>query len=110
MIEEKTDEINIKETSELGEVMNNLDAENTKLDFNTRLSQQQIANVIVGECLVNSGIMYFADITTRTKKLNVSRDGQGREEKVRIASGEVEARRGTGFMNKFQGMFTPRKE
>lgn len=98
-----------QETTELGQVMENLDAEDSKLDFNTRLSGEQIAALLVAEELRDSGILYFIGICNKAKKLSVSKDGQGREEKVRIAAAKTEADRGMGFGERLKGLFSPRE-
>ena len=108
-VEEVQKEGLFDEKSELGEVMNNLDAEDSKLDFNTRLSSEQISALLVAEELKESGILYFIGICNKAKKLNVSKDGRGREEKVRIAAAKTEAERGMGFGERLKGLFTPRQ-
>ena len=98
------------EQTELGAVMDNLDAQDSKLDFNTRLSEEQIAALLVAEELRESGILYFIGICNKAKKLNVSKNGMGRTEKVTIAAAKTEADRGTGFGEKLRGLFSPRQQ
>ena len=75
-----------QESSELGEVMDNLDSAGEKLDVNTRLTPEQISGHLVTEELIEWGILYFVKMSDKSKKLNVSRNGLGREEKVRIVA------------------------
>jgi hypothetical protein len=114
---EKTvdDELNrdfkIEEKSELREVFDNLDndIENkdslSKLDFNTRLTRDEINCIMIIEELKQLGIFpKVARITSILKRNNISLNGKGREEKVKIASAKREEQMG-GFGARLKGLF-----
>lgn len=103
-----------KETSELREVMDNLDIDTpdntgmSKIDMNTRLTKSEIGGVLVVEELQQLGILPGVTINKKIKRLKVSQDGKGRGEKVAIVTGEREFRVGGSFMDKLKGLVTPR--
>ena len=79
------------------------------IDFNTRLREGEINNIMIIDEFIRMGLFNPEEmsITRQKKRLSVSLDGKGRDEKVRIVAGERERVSGTGFMNKFKGLFTP---
>jgi len=105
-----------KDKSELGEVMDNLDSDivddTTKMssiDFNARLSSQEVGACLVIDELTRIGILpKTMGLTRQKKRLSVSLEGRGREEKVRIVAGERENKQGGGFMTKLTGLFSRR--
>lgn len=105
------DEKFLKTETELGAVMSNLDSDVTdtltgmsKIDFNSRLTNQEINCLLIIDELRRLGLLP-ADIgiSRQKKRLSVSKDGKGREEKVRIVQGDREAKQGGGF---FKNIFT----
>ena len=102
-----------KQETELGEVMRNLDSDkidvNTKMsdiDFNARLNREEINACLVFDELVRLGILPSeAGLTRQKKRLSVSMDGKGREEKVRIVQGEREAKQGLKGWDRFSNLF-----
>ena len=103
----------LKDKSELGEVMDNLDSDvvsnDTKMssvDFNTRLDGFEISTIMVIDELTRMGIFPDrAGLTRQKKRLSVSLQGKGREEKVRIIQGERDNRTGMGVMDRVGSMF-----
>jgi len=116
-IDDLDDAQQVHELSELGEVMQSLDNDKidkdnlSNVDFNTRLTGDEISSIMVIDELANIGLFPTEDtgITRRKKRLSVSKDGKGREEKVRIVQGQREQQQGSGFMNKLGGMFGKRE-
>ena len=121
-LEKNIDELLDKEhifsdKSELGQVMENLDKDiidnNTKMssvDFNARLTNSEVNACLIIDELTRIGILPNASGLTRQKKrLSVSKDGLGREEKVRIIAGEREQRRGGGIFEGIKNMFQRRE-
>ena len=105
-------EVPFQETTELGQVFENLDADRTgkdgrsSLDFNTRLTTDQINSITVIDEFRAFGLLPpEIGITTTVKRLNISKDGEGRKEKVKIVTGEREQKSGN-FIKK---LFTPRE-
>jgi len=104
----------LKDKSELGEVFDNLDNDvvspDTKMssvDFNTRLDGFEISTIMVIDELTRMGIFPDrAGLTRQKKRLSVSLQGKGREEKVRIIQGERDNRTGMGVMDRMGGMFS----
>jgi len=111
------DEHQIHELSELGEVMQSLDQDSinseklSNVDFNTRLSSVEINSIMIIDELANLGILPTEDtgLTRRKKRLSVSKDGLGRQEKVQIVQGQREQQTGGGMAQGFKNLFT-RKE
>lgn len=111
------EEVTFKDRSELGEVMDNLDQDTldpttkmSTIDFNTRLSETEISAVMIIDELTRLGIFPGeAGLTRQKKRLAVSLQGKGREEKVRIVQGERENRTGTGVMSRLGGLFQRRE-
>ena len=103
----------LKDKSELGEVMDNLDQDHldketrmSSVDFNTRLIPFEISSIMIIDELTRLGIFpQEAGLTRQKKRLSVSLNGKGREEKVRIIQGERENRTGQGVMNSMAGLF-----
>jgi len=121
-LEEKmmTGELPLEEKTELGETFSNLDCDDvdketgfSKIDFNTRLQGWEISNCMVFDELKALGILpQDANITTQKKRLAVSLGGEGRKEKVTIASANRDAElsgRSGGIMNKLGGLFKRRE-
>lgn len=105
----------LTETTELGQVMGNLDNdvidEGTRLssiDFNTRLTGDQIKHIMVIDELIRKGLYPDMGLTRMIKRLNVSLQGKGREEKVTIVAGERTQRSGTGLLSGLKGFFGPK--
>ena len=100
--------------TELGQVMKNLDSDkvdqNTKMssiDFNSRLTGQEINACLVIDELTRLGILpNEIGLTRQKKRLSVSLEGKGREEKVRIVAGEREQRAGATFGERVKNLFT----
>ena len=107
-------EKDLKDKSELGEVMDNLDKDevdtNTRMssvDFNARLDPFEISSIMVIDEFKRLNIFPpDADITRQKKRLSVSIGGKGREEKVRIVQGERDNRTGMGVMDRMGGLFS----
>lgn len=109
------DGMHVTEKSELGEVFDNLDSSQvdtkTKLnaiDMNTRLSEFGVKNHLIFDELQQLGIIdHDCKLSVVSKRLNVSRDGLGRIEKVKIATAsrenQLNQRGGVGGM--FERMF-----
>lgn len=112
-----TDEIRIQEKTELGEVMDNLDSDKidpssrmSSIDFNARLSGTEISSIMVIDELTRLGIFpESAGITRQKKRLSVSLNGKGRDEKVEVVRGERSNRSGGGMMEKFGNLFKPQQ-
>jgi len=106
-----------QEKTELGTVMENLDSDSvdestgmSSIDFNTRLKEVEIGNIIIIDELMRLGILPDKiGLTRQKKRLAVSIEGKGREEKVRIVAGEREMRSGGGFGEKLKNFFTPQR-
>ena len=108
-------ELPFKETSEIGQVFENLDRDEpnenrmSHIDFNARLTGIDIRNCMVIDELKALGILPIGDITRQKKRLSVSLDGKGRGEKRDIAS----ASRGADLSGRSGGMlsklFSPRE-
>ena len=116
-VDDLSDEHQVQELSELGEVMNSLDNDKigkdklSNVDFNTRLNDMEISSIMIIDELANIGLFPADDtgITRRKKRLSVSKDGLGREEKVRIVQGQRDQQSGQGFMGKLGGLFQKRE-
>jgi len=114
---ETIDEL-IKEKSELGQVMDNLDSDKidiktnmSSIDMNTRLSDREIRASLVFDELRRLGLMPSeCDITRQLKRLKISMNGEGRKEKVQMVNGERQQRSGGGFMSGFSNLFRRREE
>jgi len=97
-----------KDVSELGEVMTNLDSQE-HIDLNSNLNDIQINAIKVIDELKSLGIFpEEANITKQTKRLSVSREGEGRKQKVEIAQGMVKAR-GGGMGENLKDLFRRRE-
>ena len=108
-----------KETTELGEVMSNLDSdikdsstEMSSIDFNAALSQFEINNIMIIDEFQRLGILPAEIGITRQKKrlsrsLITATGGIGSEQKVRLVQGEREQRSGSGVFSKLGGLFRP---
>ena len=72
-----------------------------KIDFNTRLSDGQISGILSVDTLQEMGLLPANIKITRTlKRLNVSRNGEGRKELVSMAMGLREEKSQSGFFSK----------
>lgn len=115
-LEEETN-IQIKERSELGEVMDSLESDkfdpNTKsssIDFNARLDHVEISCITIMDELTRLGIFPSdTGLTRQKKRLSVSLQGKGREEKVQIVQGERQNRSSGGFMQRLGNVFRPQE-
>jgi hypothetical protein len=114
------DEISIKEKSEIGEIFENLDADDISkisnmpaIDFNTRLTPSMIKGIAVFDEFKAMGIMpRDSTLTLLIKRLHVSLQGKGRQEKVTIASASRSATlegRGGGIGGFMKGLVTPKQ-
>lgn len=105
------------EPSEMGEVFSNLDSDRidpstrmSSVDFNSRLNEMEINSILVIDELMRLGI--FPDesgITRQKKRLSISKDGEGRKEKVAIIAGNREFQSGGGAMECLGNMFKRRE-
>lgn len=78
---------------------------NTKLDFNTNLSDMEIEGGMVWDELV-AGLFLAPgnSLFEKKKRLNKSKDGDGLNKKVQMATGIVEQQQGaTSFMRRLFG-------
>lgn len=98
--------------TEIGEAFANLDEDTqdadkmSNIDLNTRLTGDEISCITIIDEFVRMGILpEEAGITRQTKRLNISRDGKGRAEKVQIASAGIEREKVSGLKK----LFTPRE-
>ena len=115
--EVKAIERSLKQETELGAVMSNLDSDTvdketkmSNIDFNARLTDNEInASLIIDE-LIRLGIFpNEIGLTRQKKRLSVSKNGQGRSEKVAIVQGQREQTSGGGFASKVAGLFSRRE-
>lgn len=98
----------IKQETELGQVMSNLDNDEmdtktkmSKIDMNARLTESEINASLVLDELIRMGLLPSKiGLSRQKKRLSISKNGLGREEKVRIVQGEREAKQGGGFMSR----------
>lgn len=110
------EEFAVKDETELGAVMNNLDSDEvddetnmSKIDFNARLTQDVINACSVFDELKRMGILpKNVDLSRQIKRLSVSLKGMGRAEKVKIVSAEREQARG-GFFDRMGSLFSRRE-
>lgn len=108
-------EIIINDKSELAQVFDSLDSDDftknkniSNIDFNSRLSQTEIHGCLQMDELQRMGLLPAnLSLSRQKKRLAVSLDGKGRQEKVQIVVGERENRNGAnaGIMSKFAGIF-----
>jgi hypothetical protein len=105
----------IKDRSELGEVMDNLDNDNVNpetkqspIDFNTRLSETNIPHITIVDSVISIGIYppFLKNLTGMIKRLKVSKDGLGRQEKVAIVQGQRELNSGNRISSAFANLFS----
>lgn len=103
----------IKEKTEIGEAFENLDNDvrnkkdgTSKLDLNSRLSRNDISNVLRFDELQRIGaIPKHWGLTHQFKKLVISENGQGRKEKIMLFQGKVEQSNGSSGWEKFANLF-----
>jgi hypothetical protein len=103
--------------TELGAVMKNLDSDklnnDTKMsdiDFNARLKDIEIDACLVFDELVRMGILpSTAGLTRQKKRLSVSKDGLGRQEKVEIVKGDREQKSSGSFASRLGALFQKRE-
>jgi len=110
--------IRIEDKTEVGEIFENLDSDkisnSTKMpsiDMNTRLTKLESRNMMIFDELKTMGIMpKSSNITMILKRLQVSLNGEGRREKVTIASASrsatLDGRSGGAGM--FGRLFSPK--
>ena len=104
-----------QESTELGQVMDNLDNDvldlstgMSKIDFNARLQSVEINSIMIIDELVRLGILpKEIGLTRQKKRLSVSQDGLGRKEKVAIVQGDRDQK--NGILNSFGSMFQRRE-
>jgi len=112
----KLDENLIKEKSELGEVMDNLDSDRidtvsnmSSIDFNSRLTATEIKDILILDEFIRLGIMNKnIGLGRQKKRLSVSLGGLGRSEKVQIVAGDRENKSGRGIGDRLAGLFQRR--
>jgi len=117
VIQEASAENFFKEETELFQVMQNMDSDTvdastkmSSIDFNARLNSHEIQATLVIDELTRLGILPDnLGLTRQKKRLSISLDGKGREEKVRIVQGEREARAGGGIGDKLKSLFSRRE-
>ena len=112
-LEEQVDDIGkehpFRDTSEAGEIMSNLDS-NEHIDLNSNLNELQIGNCKVIDELKSLGIFPKEfGIADQTKRLSVSKGGEGRKQKVEIAQGMIKAR-GGGIGDNLKDLFRRREK
>jgi len=96
----------IMNKSELAEIFDNLDDDRqnkennmSQIDFNTRLTTVEINSIMIIDEFTRLGIFPpDAGITRQKKRLAISKDGEGRKEKVHMVAGKEESRSGNGFL------------
>lgn len=104
----------IHEVTELGEVMRNLDddiqdriTKMSNIDFNTRLTADEINNIMIIDELTRLGILPDnIGLTRQKKRLSVSLKGEGRKEKVAIVQGEREHKTKHSALDKVKSLFS----
>jgi hypothetical protein len=95
-------EVPFKDSTEVGEAFGNLD-NNSFIDFNSRLSEPEIAAINVFDELQNFGVFpKEAKLTQQFKRLKVSLEGKGRQDKVNIVTGQRAANSSQGFFDLFK--------
>lgn len=95
-------EIPFKSTSEMGEAFDNLDNDSF-IDMNSRLSDDEISACTVIDELKSLGIFPSeANITKQFKRLKVSLQGKGRQEKVSVVTGTKEKKAPGSFTDLFK--------
>lgn len=100
-------EVPFKSNTEMGEAFNNLD-DNSYLDMNSRLSDDEIAACSIIDELQRMGVFpKNANITKTFKRLKVSQQGKGRQEKVSIVTGARQQKAGGNFL---ENLFKRRKQ
>jgi len=104
----------VAEKSEMGEVFDNFDndvvnplTKKSKIDLNTNLSDTEITTILAFEGLQGLGLTAVSSddmgqsLPEIKKRLNVSKQGWGRNGKISVASGILSARTNAGgFMSK----------
>jgi hypothetical protein len=109
------DETIISEQTEMGQAFDNLDRDKidaegmTGVDFNTRLSSDQIGCILIIDEFKRLGLVpKHHGLTRQIKRLNVSLDGKGRAEKTAIATALISASKGSeSFIGKLFGRREP---
>jgi len=107
-------EIRIDEPSDLAETIKELNSDVlteksfSSIDTKTRLTKEEIDAIITIETLVGFNVMPVEclNLTRRKKRLNISIDGKGRDEIVKLVIGERENKQGMSGMEKFKNFFT----
>jgi len=102
-------EIPFQETTELGQVFENLDSDKVNvegrsaLDMNSNLTQDQINSITTIDEIKAFGLLPpEVGITTTTKRLSLSKDSLGRKQKVSIVTGQREQQSGNVLKRLFQ--------
>jgi hypothetical protein len=121
----ENDEIKVKEQTELGQVMENLDSDTvdqktglSTVDFNTRIKGYERGAILINDELQRLGIFTFlnttpvnntSSLTRPFKRLSISLEGQGRNEKVQLTQNQREHVSGGSFGERLKGLFTPQR-
>lgn len=115
---EENDRISLEEKSETAQVFDNLDSETkpgaktNPIDLNSVLSEIEVKNLLVLRGMKMAGLAsQFANIDVDLMRMNVSKKGLGREQKVTIASavrGAELAGKSGGIMGQIGSFFTPK--
>lgn len=103
-LDEKTNDIlhdtnPFEETSEIAQAFDRLDSTGTdteglnKIDMNARLNRDEIRMCLIIDELTRLGILEGNTLTKMFKRLTVSQNGLGREEKVRLFNGSTDIKR-----------------
>lgn len=121
------DEIRVSEQTELGQVMENLDSDKvddktglSTVDFNTRIKGYERGAILINDELQRLGIFTFlnsspkpsantSSLTRPFKRLSISLDGKGRDEKVQLTQNQREHVSGGSFGERLKGLFTPQR-
>jgi len=109
-------EVVLKRDSELKQVMDSLDRDEidpltqmSSIDVNSRLSDAEISACLRFDELVRLGILPDdLGLTRQKKRLSISKNGEGRREKVEIVKGERDQETGGGFKRFMGGLFQPK--
>lgn len=105
------------EQSELSQVMIQMDSDivdpktlMSTIDFNSRLSREEISASLIFDEFVRLGILPSGfGLTRQKKRLSVSLEGKGREEKVAIVNSERENKSGMTMGQRFANLFKPQQ-
>ena len=114
-LEDKIDSINIEEKTELRQVMDNLDTDTndrenlSAIDLNANISQEQATGCMIVEELNRLGVLPDVQISRKLKRLSLSVNCIGREQKVQMVVGERANKSGNGFLSRIKNAFSPQQ-